>query len=96
MSDIININLGSVNSHIAPAFPIASRLPLLETGQTKASSATDSVEISRLGGALSRIMNDSSLRLARINALRAQIADGTFETPERINGTVDRLLDVVA
>ena len=93
MSEIIN--LGSVNSHIAPAYPAANRLALREAGQAESSSATDSVEISRLGRTMSRIMNDSSLRLARINALRAQIADGTFETPERINGTVDRLLDVV-
>jgi negative regulator of flagellin synthesis FlgM len=93
MSEIIN--LGSVNFPIAPAYPAANRLALRETGQAETSSVTDSVEISRLGRTMSRIMNDSSLRLARINALRAQIADGTFETPERINGTVDRLLDVV-
>ncbi len=93
MSEIINI--GSVNSHIAPVYAPVNPPALREAGQAEAPSATDSVEISRLGRTMSRIMNDSSLRLARINAIRAQIADGTFETPERINGTVDRLLDVV-
>lgn len=93
MSEIIN--LGNVNFHIAPAYPVTNRPALREVGQAETSGATDSVEISRLGRTMSRIMNDSSLRLARINALRAQIADGTFETPERINGTVDRLLDVL-
>lgn len=53
---------------------------------------TDPVEFSRLGRMLADRPDTSSLRLAKIQALRQQIADGTFETPERISGTVDRLL----
>lgn len=41
-------------------------------------------------------LEPSSFRLAMVNAIRARIADGTYETSERINGTVDRLLDVLA
>lgn len=41
-------------------------------------------------------LEPSSFRLAMVNAIRARIADGTYETPECINGTVDRLLDVLA
>jgi len=37
----------------------------------------------------------SSLRTARLNAIRAEIKNGTYETPARITATVDRLLDVL-
>ncbi len=37
----------------------------------------------------------SSLRRAKLAAVREQIALGTYETPERISGTVHRLLDVI-
>jgi hypothetical protein len=39
--------------------------------------------------------HSSSWRRVRLAALREEIAAGTFETPERIAGTVRRLLDVV-
>ncbi|HNQ24433.1 MAG TPA: hypothetical protein PKK06_15210 [Phycisphaerae bacterium] len=39
---------------------------------------------------------DSSLQQARQAAIRAEIQNGTYETLERLNGTVDRLLDVLA
>jgi anti-sigma28 factor (negative regulator of flagellin synthesis) len=38
----------------------------------------------------------SSLRQAKIQALRAEIADGTFESQERIDGTVDQLIKVLS
>jgi len=34
--------------------------------------------------------------LARIQAIREQIARGAFETHERLAGTAERLLDVLA
>ena len=32
---------------------------------------------------------------AQYKAIRAEIENGTFVTPERIHGTVERLLDVI-
>jgi len=55
----------------------------------------DSVEISPRARALARASEASSLRLARTRAIRAEIANGTYETPERIEGTVNHLLDVI-
>lgn len=55
----------------------------------------DIVEFSDFARSLAREIPPSSFRLARVEAIRLQIAEGTFETPERIRGTVDRLLDVV-
>jgi len=36
------------------------------------------------------------MRQARVRAVQADIENGNYETPERISGTVDRLLDVIA
>jgi len=53
----------------------------------------DEVEISDMGALLSRVRDLPDLRLDKIARLRAEIADGTFETAERLDGTVDRLLE---
>jgi hypothetical protein len=39
---------------------------------------------------------ESTFRAAKLESLRRQIAAGEFETQERIEGTVLRLLDVIA
>lgn len=59
---------------------------------TDSPRGTDTVEISSAGLALSRAAESSSLRLARNRAIRAEIQAGTYETPERLTKTVDRLM----
>jgi hypothetical protein len=53
------------------------------------------VEFSEISRSLAEQVPASSFRRARLEAIRQQIAEGRFETPERIRGTVDRLLDVI-
>lgn len=54
------------------------------------------IEVSSFGDALARAVETSSLRIARTRAIRAEIVAGIYETPERIHGTVERILDVIA
>ena len=89
MSAIINIGNVQPTSPIALG-PIA---PPANSAFSGGTAATDTVEFSALGQALSRATELSSLSVARIRAIRASIDDGTFETPERINGTAARLLE---
>jgi anti-sigma28 factor (negative regulator of flagellin synthesis) len=35
----------------------------------------------------------ADIRFDRVNAIRAAIADGTYETPEKLDIALDRLLD---
>jgi hypothetical protein len=56
---------------------------------------SDTVEISRFARALARAVELSSFSVARTRAIRAEIENGTFETRRRIEGTVNRLLDVI-
>jgi anti-sigma28 factor (negative regulator of flagellin synthesis) len=63
----------------------------------KTASVGDSVEISELAGVLNRLTDLPVDRARRIGDIRQAIAAGTYDTPERFNVAVDRLLrDVTA
>ena len=91
MSDVSNI--GNVNA--PPSFFIEATRLSSETPR-RSSSAIDTVEISLTARALASAAEKSSLRMARTRAIRGEIEKGTYETPERIEGTAARLLDLFA
>lgn len=91
MSAIINI--GNIQPTPPAAYSGSSPPPSVPVSAL--SNGADTVEISAFGQALAQATELSSLSVARIRAFRASIADGTFETPERINGTVNRLMERV-
>ena len=78
------------------AQPIYPRLAAfgVEAGQS-ASVATprDHVEISPLGQMLDGISRLPDIRHEKVEEIRQQIASGTYETPEKIQVALDRLLD---
>ncbi len=88
-----NISIGGVsllltNRRFVPNDPVHQCLavPDVQSG----------VAVSRFGDGIRRIVEQSSMRQARVHAIQAEIENGDYETPERIGGTVDRLLDVFA
>ena len=83
--------------------PIGSNTPITRLQGSKATdipqgsqdagtSATDTVEISDSARYLGEIKKLPPIRQAKVQQMQDLIASGQFETPERINGTVDRLL----
>lgn len=92
MSAIIDI--GRIQPFAPPvrANPNSINVPRTTMG----SQNRDTVELSSLGRGLSPFASASSFRTAWIQSIRAEIHNGTYETPERINKTVDHLLDVLA
>ena len=58
--------------------------------------AQGGVAVTRFSDALRRLVEQSTMRQARVRAVQAEIQTGAYETLERISGTVDRLLDVIA
>ena len=78
------------------AQPIYPRLAAfgVEAGQS-ASVATprDHVEISPLGQMLDGISRLPDIRHEKVEEIRQQIASGSYETPEKIQVALDRLLD---
>ncbi|MGB2984538.1 MAG: hypothetical protein WBE26_01535 [Phycisphaerae bacterium] len=87
------INIGSVSRALPPALAPTS-IPSSQSPVSQTSGG-DRVKLSRCGPALTHAEEGSSFCTARTRAIRAEILDGTYETPERINGTVERLLDVI-
>ena len=90
MALIININ----SVYPSPSAVLVARGPDLCQPHGPAPEG-DTVSLSRFGRVLSHAVEESSFRIARVRAIRAEIESGTYETTERIKGTVERLLDVV-
>jgi anti-sigma28 factor (negative regulator of flagellin synthesis) len=63
-----------------------------QRSQDVSTSTADTVEISDSSRYLGEIKKNP-VREAKIQEMKSLIASGQFETPERINGTVDRLLE---
>lgn len=76
--------------------PIYPRLAsfTVEAGQTvQAQAPRDQVEISPLGQMLDSINDLPEIRHERVEEVRRQIAAGVYETPEKLEVALDRLLD---
>lgn len=92
MSEIINgVGGFSPLSYVG----IPRRAAVAESDSHRASPAGDTVEFSSFGRALAEASEQSTFRLARLRAVRDEIERGDYETPERLRGTVYRLLDVL-
>lgn len=56
----------------------------------------DEVEISAAAQMLERLSNDPRIREARLAEIQAQIAAGTYETPEKLEAAIMRMLSEIA
>ncbi len=77
-------------------FPIRqtqSTPPASKPNATSAiSSPKDEVEISSAGKMLDELQNSGSLRAERLATIKAAIDSGDYETPEKLEAALDRLL----
>jgi negative regulator of flagellin synthesis FlgM len=76
--------------------PIYPRLATwsVEAGPTvQPGTPRDQVEISPLGQMLDGIGRLPEIRHERVDEIRRQLAAGTYETPEKLELALDRLLD---
>jgi negative regulator of flagellin synthesis FlgM len=76
--------------------PIYPRLAAfsLDAGQTvHAGAPRDHVEISPLGQMLDGIGQLPEIRHERVDEIRRQLATGSYETPEKLELALDRMLD---
>ncbi len=75
--------------------PHATR-PNQAAQQSPATEPTgDTVEISPAAEAAVRGAEGGDIRAELVNRIRAQIADGTYETPDKLDAAVSRLLDEI-
>jgi negative regulator of flagellin synthesis FlgM len=64
-------------------------------GTASASHPADRVDISPAAQAAVDAADSDEIRQALVNQIRAQIATGSYETPEKLESAVDRLLDEI-
>jgi len=79
----------------APALALSEREPATSTTATLEAAPLDSVEISDVAAALSVLDAPETIRIDKVSAIRDAILNGTYETPDKIQATVDRLLGVL-
>jgi negative regulator of flagellin synthesis FlgM len=60
---------------------------------TQASTAVDKVEISAAAEAAMKASETGGVRTDLVNLIRSQIAAGTYDTPEKMDIAMERLLD---
>jgi negative regulator of flagellin synthesis FlgM len=58
--------------------------------------AADRVEISSAAAAAVQAAEAGPIRQALVNNIRAQIANGTYETPGKLEAALERMLDEIA
>jgi anti-sigma28 factor (negative regulator of flagellin synthesis) len=80
--------------------PVQSTGPIVLTppaAKTSAASAQpcDHLELSDVAMILARLAPQEPIRADKVAEIRAAIEDGTYETPEKLNYTMDRLAQIV-
>ncbi len=76
--------------------PIYPRLAAftVEAGQTVQTQAPrDRVEISPIGRMLDGVARLPEIRHEKVEEIRSQIASGVYETPEKLELALDRMMD---
>ena len=79
---------------IAPPHSAAIRATP-DTSAAGASPIRDEVQISDVARLVEQAQQAPDIRQDRVAAIRAQIAQGAYETPERLDGAISRLLDEI-
>ena len=75
--------------------PHASTRPSAAAQSSAAGGASDELQLSHAGQLASQLSDIPDIRQDRVSSLRAAIQSGTYETSDRLNGAVSRLLDEI-
>lgn len=78
-----------INKQISPSNINTEKTP----ASKPISSPQDELEISSAGRMLDEMTNDSEMRAERLAQIKAAIDDGTYETDEKLDAALSRLLD---
>lgn len=92
MSDVTPIN--GVHS---PALASLARASYSESTATPGPVRSgDKVELSRAAQYLSSLLLKNDVRTDMVDRVKAQIADGSYETPDKIDAALDEILSDLA
>jgi negative regulator of flagellin synthesis FlgM len=67
-----------------------------QAGSVKAAASRDVGEVrDTVAVSVDSVSHDSGIRMDRVNEIRSAIAQGTYETPEKLEIALDRLLESI-
>ncbi|MDA0282174.1 MAG: flagellar biosynthesis anti-sigma factor FlgM [Planctomycetota bacterium] len=82
--------------------PVSGSLPIRKVAQpatsppvaeTRPASPTDVLELTSVKSTAGEVDLQAEFRSQRIAQIQQQIADGTYETPDKLSKAVDRMLE---
>lgn len=73
-----------------------SRLTADDATSSPAVQSVDQLDISEAAQAASESRESAPIRFDRVAEIRAQIADGTYDTADKLDLAIDRLMDDLA
>lgn len=88
--DVNSIGPVSGSQPVRNATKPATPPPAVEARPT---SPTDELELTSVSGPATTIELQTEFQMQRIAQIQQQIADGTYETPEKLDKAVDRMLE---
>jgi negative regulator of flagellin synthesis FlgM len=89
---MLNVN-GIPGAVPPPAVDPVSAVPAGEIRPAGAAGISDVVEISTIAKLAARIQEIPDVRTELVERVKVEVAAGTYETPERLDLAVDRLMD---
>lgn len=96
MTNVNGVHSSAVPAlHQAPAISPAAA-PAASAAPAQASQIHDSVEMSTVAKLAAKIHDLPDVRAELVERVKAEIASGTYETAERIDTALDRLMDELA
>lgn len=87
--------VGSV-SGAAPIRPMGGSPATRETGVSRPQAPRDELELSSAGKMLDQLSQNPDLRTERLNQIKAAIANGTYDTDEKLEAALSRMFDVLS
>ena len=92
MNEVNGVNAARSTTPIGGRQTVTDRPPATSDYQTP----QDQVEISEAGAMMAKLRELPDIRVELITRIRAEIRAGTYETPERLQGAIQRLLEDLA
>jgi len=86
-------NVNGIHGSTGPGAVEPARAAGRSVAAAKPHQAGDTVEISLAARLAMKVREIPDVRTELVERVKGQIEDGTYESPERIDATVERLLD---
>ncbi len=88
MHNIEPINPAAAPKPVEPANPVSDAKPTTEPAQIR-----DTVEISTIAKLAAKVQEIPDVRTDLVQKVKAEIAAGKYETPEKIEAAIDKLME---